>query len=200
MPTRNLAKASKEFFLRGGYESANPGAVVGRIWYVNTILGSNSGNQGRASGTSAFATLAKALSMVDSCDIISVSGVVREQLVSPVGVFDVKITGAGTRPRQATSGGVPTGGGATWMPPASGAAAATPLIRLIEQGWHIENIQLVPHTSSACITIERADASPERDGSHAVIRGCRLVGGTTANGILFLNGGYNCLIEDNDFE
>jgi hypothetical protein len=146
--------------------------------------------------------MARALALVSDNDTIIVSGVVREQVVTPAGVFDVTIRGAGNRPRQATSGGVPTGGGATWMPPASGAAATTALLKIIEQGWVVENIQFVPHTSSSGVTIQRENSTPEKDGSHATIRGCRFVigDGTTPNGILFLDGGYNCVIEGNEFE
>lgn len=130
---------------------------------------------------------------------VYVMGVIKEQLVTPAGVFDVRIRGIANRPRQATSGGTATGGGSHWAPPAS-PTATTALLRIIEQGWQLENIQFLPHTSSSCIEIERNDGPPERDGSHAIIRGCRLVGGTTANGIVFKNGGYNCLIENNEFE
>src|SRR3990167_197139 len=200
----SLWGSMRTFFDRGGFQTPNPIRPVGNSYYVD---GSNTTGlaSDEASGRSwdqPFLTMARAFEVVTDFDTIYVMGVIKEQLISPVGVFDVTIIGAGNRPRQATSGGVATGGGATWLAPAS-PTATTALLKLIEQGWSVYNIQFVPHTSSSCITIERAEASgsiAEIDGSHATIVGNRFVGGTTANGILFLNGGYNCVIEGNEFE
>ncbi len=177
----------------------------GRVWYVDTING-NDGNLGRTPDNTGvdipgepFKTMARAFVFIDSLDEIRLVGVVKEQIIAPAGVFDITLRGMANRPRQATASGVPTGGGSTWTAPAS-PTATTSLLALLEQGWQIENIQFKPHTSSACITIQREGSTPEKDSSHTILRRCRFVGGTTANGILFLNGGYNCLIEDNEFE
>lgn len=197
MASRNIWAQMKRFRTQGGFSDANPAGSFGRKWYVDTINGVDS-NAG-SSWDAAFRTMAKAFQVLDSHDQIILSGVVKEQLIGPAGVFDIKIVGAGNRPRQATSSGTPTGGGSCWLPPAS-PTATTALLKLIEQAWQIENIQFVPHTSSSCITIQREGSVPEKDGSHAIIRGCRLVGGSSSNGVVFKDGGYNCVIEDCEFE
>ena len=200
-PYNALWDGIHKFHNAGGFLTANPLRPVGRSFYVdgsNTTGLAADGNTGR-SWDQPWLTMAQAFATIDNFDKIYLMGVVKEQLVAPAGVYDIQVVGAGNRPRQATDGGVATGGGAHWAPPAS-PTAATALLKLIAQGWSIENIQFLPHTSSSCITIERAAGPPERDGSHTIARGCRFVGGTTANGILLLNGGYNCLIEDNEFE
>src|SRR5690349_3769157 len=190
----------KKFREQGGL--ASPAANLkpdGRTFYVHAIDGVGSdGNDGR-SFTTPLRTMSRALELVDSLDTIRVVGVVKEQLVTPAGVHDVSIICGANQPRQATDSGTPTGGGSTWLPPAS-PSATTALLRVIGQGWRVANMQLVPHTSSACIEVERNAGPPERDGSHFQLIGNRLVGGTTANGIVFKGGGYNCIIEGNEFE
>ena len=82
-----------------------------------------------------------------------------------MGIYDVGIIGAANKPRQATSGGEPTGGGATWMAPATGAVAATALLELTRQGWSIDNISFTPHTSSPAILFTRSETVDLIDSS-----------------------------------
>ncbi len=191
--------AVKEFAERGGFLVPNPAALVGRIWYVDTINGRDN-SSGRGPGTGAYKTMAKALTMVDSYDIISVAGVVKEQVVAPLGVFDVTIIGAANRPRQATNNGVPTGGGACWLSP-DAPTATTALLELIEQAWRVENVLFSPVAASPCIQLTRAENATHPDPSHATIVGCRFVGGGAGGiGVQDSGGCHNVAIEDCIFQ
>lgn len=208
IPPSNLWGSINNFFSRGGFVNGLNPTVVGRIWYVNgempvaaaagsPIQGSDS-NTGRAPN-SPFATIARALTFIDSFDIIVLSGVFREQVVAPVGPYDVTIIGAANDPRQATNGGVATGGGASWLAPAS-PVATTPLIRVISQSWRFRNIQFAPVAASACITFDRRETAAIPDSSHGAVEFCYFSTGG-ANGM-----GVECIevkkirIEDNIFE
>lgn len=196
-PQQNIFAAMKAFNTRGGFTNGLNPSVVGRVWYVDTINGNN-GNSGLAPGVGgAFSTMAKALTMIDSYDIIMLSGVVREQCVAPLGVFDVSVIGAANRPRQATSGGVPTGGGSTWLAPTS-PTATTPLIELREQGWLFNNIDFVPHSDDAAIKMHCEETATYPDASHLTVQGCRFTDGLI--GIEDYGGASNVLIEDCSFE
>jgi len=136
---------------------------IGRPWFIFP-----DGNGPRGS----FANFTDLAPNLRSRDIIILGGVLREQAVAPLDVYDVTIIGAANTPRQSTSGGVPTGGGATWMAPASGAVAATPLLELRAQGWSVENISFTPHTSSAAIRLTRSATVDTIDAGHARFSGC----------------------------
>lgn len=146
----------------------------------------------------AYGTWAALSPNLKSRDLVYLIGVLREQCVTPAGIYDVTILGAANRPRQSTSGGVPTGGGATWMAPASGATASTPLLEIKSQGWVIENISFTPHTSSAGIRLTRSATVDSIDGSHFIISGCLFAaqGGTSQIGIEDNGGASFGLIED----
>lgn len=168
----------------------------GKTWYVNATDGSD-GDNGRT-WTSAFGTMAKAFSVLASGDTIYFAGKVREQLTTPVNVFDVSVIGAGNRPHHADS--TPTGGQyatATWTTPASGATTA-PLVKVLQQGWRFENILFQGPTDHACINLFRdaGAGDAERDASHAVIRGCRFAGGQDG---VYITEVADVLIEDNLF-
>lgn len=132
-----------------------------------------------------FTTFSNIKGNLQNRDVVLISGVLREQAVAPDGVFDVTIMGAANNPRQATSGGTPTGGGASWLPPSSGAVAATPLLELTRSGWQILNVEFTPHTSSAAIRLTRSGSVDLIDASHYTISGCWFSanGGTSQIGI-----------------
>ena len=197
IPPQNLWGSVRQFFNRGGFVNGLNPTVVGRIWYVtgeqNTANLGNSGspslivqgsntNTGR-SPSSPFATIARALALVDQYDIVVLSGVFREQVVAPVGVYDVTIIGSANEPRQATNGGVATGGGSSWLAPAS-PVATTPLIRVICQGWKFINLQMAPVAASACITFDRRETAAIPDSSHGSVRNCYFsTGGSAGHGV-----------------
>lgn len=138
---------------------------------------------GGPSGSFTFDTFTNLAPHLRSRDIVLLSGVLREQAVCPVGVFDVTVVGAANRPRQATSGGVPTGGGASWLSPTT-PVAATPLIQVIEQGWTFQNIQFAPVAAAACIRFRRRETATIPDASHGRVLGCYFsTGGAAGIGI-----------------
>jgi hypothetical protein len=165
--------------------------LINKVWYLFPQGGGPRGS---------FTTFTDLAPNLRSRDLIYLSGVLQEQATAPTGVFDVTIMGAANRPRQATDGGVPTGGGASWLAPAS-PVALTPLLTLREQGWRIENIQFAPVASSACIRLSRAETVALKDASHAEIVGCYFVGGGASGiGIEDVGGCSRVLIEDCRFE
>lgn len=159
-----------------------PPSFFGRYWFVDAKIGSD-GNNGKSAGRP-FQTMDKAFDMIDSGDVIIARGKIREQLVTPAGVHDVTVIGAGNRPRHAddhSESASPGRGssGATWMAPASGGTAAQATVRIIQQGWRFHNILFAAiDTNAAMIEIVRNAASgdDERDASHASVLGCKFAG------------------------
>lgn len=173
----------------------------GTTYYVHALLGvdTRSGKSWRKS----FLTMAKAFSVAASGDTIVFAGKVKEQLSTPVNVFDVTVVGSGNRPRHADAS--PVGGNLaanTWTFPDS-PAAATPLVKVLQQGWRFENILFAGPTgvSGANASIELfRDAGVgdlERDASHAEVIGCRFASGHQH--IIDTGGCYGVKIQGNRF-
>lgn len=207
-PQGNFWAQVKDFSTRGGFFNGLNPSIVGRIWYVNTNTDANAAdlkgpvgsdsNDGRSPNTP-FATVARAFTFIDCYDIIVIDGVVKEQLVSPTGVFDVTIIGGANRPRQATSSGDPTGGGSYWTYPAS-PTAATPLIEVVNQGWKFVNICFNPYTSSGAIRVTASATVDLTDGGHCIADSCYFVGGGSGQIGIENNGGSGfCLIQNSRF-
>lgn len=154
---------------------------------------------GGPSGSFTFSTFTDLASHLQSRDLILLSGVLREQAIAPVGVFDVTILGAANRPRQATSSGVPTGGGASWLSPTV-PVALTPLLQVIEQGWSIENIQFAPVAGADCIRFRRMETATIPDASHGRVIGCYFSTGGAAGCGVNIGECKRIHIEDCDFE
>src|SRR5512146_467607 len=72
----------------------------GADWYVDA---SRSGTGTGTSWDDAFLTMAEAFAKIGSGDSIYFVGKVKEQLTTPVQVFDVRVIGMGNRPRHADS-------------------------------------------------------------------------------------------------
>lgn len=149
----------------------------------------------------AFTTFTDIKSHLRSRDIIVLGGVLREQAVAPLDVYDVQIIGAANQPRQSTSGGVPTGGGASWLAPTS-PVASTPLLEVRAAGWQFSNIEFTPANASAAIRLTRSAVVDTIDASHAIFDGCYFAGngGTTQIGIEDNGGCRSALITDCRFE
>lgn len=172
--------------------------TLGDTFYVNPQAGDDSrdGN----GWASALESMAEVFTRIKSGDRILVAGNVTEELTAPAQVFDVAIIGAANRPRHADDardgiGARPTG--ATWRQAASH-GASTPLLKLRRQGWHIENLLMVPPTDAGAIRLVRdADSGEdEQDASHAEIVGVRFAGtGSTEIGIEDDGGHFNVLVE-----
>jgi hypothetical protein len=180
-PFGNFMASSKAFGQRGGFVNGLNPSLIGSVYYVNANTTASRGPVGSDSNSglsplAPFATVDRVFDFLKSGDVIVLQGVIREQVVAPNDIYDVTVLGAANTPRQATSGGVATGGGATWMPPASGAVAATPLIELVAQAWNFFNISFTPHTSSAAVRLTRSASVDTIDASHAGFYGCLFSG------------------------
>lgn len=202
--------ANNQAFGAGGFgfpiisgENASP---FGRHWFVDAKTGSD-GNSGKRPDRP-FLTMAKAFTNIDSGDVIFFRGKVREQISTPAGVFDVTVVGAGNRPRHADDHSESSNPGrgssaATWTTPAS-ATAATPLVKVLQQGWRFKNILFAGPTDSndanACVQLHRTGDSgdSERDSGHAEFIGCRFASGY--NGIYDGGGNINVGIFNCRFE
>src|SRR5882724_1226376 len=73
--------------------------VINNVWYLAP--------QGGPRGS--FTTFASLAPNLRSRDVIILVGVLREQALAPLNVFDVTIVGAVNTPRQSTNAGVPNG-------------------------------------------------------------------------------------------
>ena len=150
----------------------------GITYYVNA----NSGVDTRSgkSWRKAFLTMSKAFSVIASGDTICFVGKIREQLVTPVQVFDVTVIGSGNRLGHADS--TPSGGqlaANTWSPPASGAVVGKATVRVLQQGWKFNNILFTMESATVAgveIVRDAAAGDSERDASHTVVSGCRFAG------------------------
>lgn len=153
---------------------------------------------------SALASMAEAFERIKSGDRIMVAGNVTEELTAPAQAFDVSIVGAGNRPRHADDARDGLGArpmGATWRQ-ATVHTASTPLLKLVRQGWHIENLLMVPPTDAGAVRLIRDGDSgaDEQDASHAEFVGVRFAGtGSTEVAIEDSGGHFNVLIDDCTF-
>lgn len=171
----------------------------GIAYFVDANNGSNT-NDGK-SWDKPFLTMAKAFSVIASGDIIYFQGKIKEQLTTPVQVFDVTIVGAGNRPRHADN--TPAGGelaANTWTKPDS-PTAATPLCKVLQQGWRFINILFAGPTDAACVLLYRdgGASNAERDASHAEFHNCRFASGRDLieqSGGCYNVGIYNCSFHD----
>lgn len=171
--------------------SSNRLGRINQIWW---LFPQGNGPRG------AYSTITDIKANLRSRDLIIIGGVMRDQCQFPLDVYDLTIVGAANRPRQSTSGGVATGGGATWMPPTS-PTALTPLAEVRAAGYEFSNISFTPHTSSAAIRMTRSASVDTIDASHMVVRDC-LFGGQGGTGQIGIedNGGSGFLLaEDNRF-
>lgn len=151
-----------------------------RQWWVQGNTGSDS-NDG-SSPDQALKTMARAFALIGSGDVIHFNGNIREQISTPVGVFDVTIIGEATRPRNADAHTGNNGySAATWKAPAA-PTAATPLLTVLQQGWRFVNFLVNPPADAAGIQLFRNGGAGdlERDASHASFYNMRFDGGQDA--------------------
>lgn len=131
-----------------------PPSFYGRYWFVDAKTGAD-GNKG-SSRDRPFLTMAKAFSVIDSGDVIIFRGKVREQLTAPDGVFDVTVIGASNRPRHpddhTEADGKRGSSAAAWVLPAS-PTAATPLLKVQNQGWRLQNFLMGATTNQVCVDL-----------------------------------------------
>jgi len=172
------------------------GLGPGKVWYVNA-------NGGGGVGTSwdqAFGRMADAFSVLSSGDNIFTLGQIREELVAPLGVSNVRIIGAGTLPRYGNESSFLTpsfDAASAWRPPTV-PAAVTPLLVLRQQGWVIDNILFDCPVDAAAIQLRREENATYPDPSHATIQNCRFTDGAT--GIQDVGGCAGLLVQNNVFQ
>lgn len=182
----------------GGVVPLDVATRIGKHYYVDANSGVDTHS---GSGWSdAFLTMAKAFTVIASGDFIHFVGKIREQLLTPVQVFDVTVIGEGNRPRHADS--TPNGGQtatATWTDPASPVAGQA-LCRVLQQGWRFENILFAANATGAAVELYRdaGAGNAERDASHAEFVGNRFASGL--NGISDLGGCVDVFVAGNRFE
>lgn len=171
----------------------------GTTYFVdaNSGLATNSGR----SWDQALLTMTSAFDKLVSGDRIYFRGRIREQLTTPVQIFDVGIFGVSHNTRHPDS--TPANGElipARWDAPAS-PTASTPLLDILQQGWRVSNVLFTGSSSDTvdCIRLFRDGGSSddERDASHAVIDNCRFQGGRY--GIVDSGGCARVRILDNEF-
>lgn len=105
--------------------------------------------------TSPFASMALARPAMEPGVVIGLLGTLFEEVTLPLGVNDVTFLGMGGQPRQATTSGVPNGGGATWITPTAGATSTTtPLVIVRGQGTRFQNIYFSSSATAApCVQL-----------------------------------------------
>lgn len=183
---------------RGRLYAQNINVPKGKIWYVDPNR-SSSGNG--KSWANAFTTMEEAFAAIASGDRVFFVGKLKEQLITPVQVFDVSIIGAGNRPRHADS--TPDGGqdaAATWAAPAV-PTAATPLVKVLQQGWRFANMVMAGPADASCILGFRNGGADdaERDASHLECLGVRFASGQNGfeqSGGLYNVGIFDCTFHD----
>jgi hypothetical protein len=157
--------------------SATPLQTVQPSLYVNSLTGSDSYDG--QTPTTAVATIGQAVALARNGSVIGIFGVFREYVTAPLGLQDVTIIGMANTPRQATSGGVANGGGATWLSPST-VTNGSDLLTIRGQAWTLQNIYFNnAGTTSADVRLLRSgtgDPPGDPDGSHASFVGCRFTG------------------------
>lgn len=132
-----------------------------------------------------FVSMAAATRLMTPGSVVGLQGVLRENFTAPY-VNDITVVGIANTPRQATSGGAPNGGGATWLSPTTVTNTA-PLVAVKLQGWRFQNLFFNnAATTAPCVSLDRDAAAQEADASHASFIGCKFTG--TDDGI-WNNGG-----------
>lgn len=114
--------------------------------------------------------------------ILYLGGDIREEVVAPLGIYGWKMVGAaGGRPRHVTADGVAlVGNGVNWREPASGATSGGALLTLIEHGWELHGVMMIPKSDGTALRLRRAEDGTYPDPSHALISRCRFFAGSAA--------------------
>lgn len=151
--------------MNGGYGTPNSSWI-----FVNSYSGSD--GQTGDSPENAVQTMDRAFDLVDSGGVIYFQGNIREQLVSPAGIFGVTIFGGPNHPRYADAHTGNNGYMAsTWKAPAA-PTALTALLRIQQQGWRLSNFLMANGTANSPAVQIYRDAGAgdaERDGSQVIL-------------------------------
>jgi len=149
------------------------------VW-VRPQYGNNLGNGTTAplgSYSNPYATMSGLSGILRPGLVVGLLGVLFEEYSSPR-VNDVTVIGMGNLPVQATTGGVPNGGGSTWMSPSASSSGV--LLQPNGQGWRIQNIFFSSGagvTANPCIKLVNVGDPPASNCSEKTsVIGCYLTG------------------------
>lgn len=180
--------------------NANFAALLG----IDVWVRPQNGNNGSADGSyeKPYATMAGLARVLRPGLVIGLQGVLFEEYVFPLGVNDLTVVGVANKPRQATTGGVPNGGGATWMTPTAGATSTTtPLVTVRGQGTTFQNIYFSSTATAApCVQVlinGGGDPPVDASAEHTSFYGCIFTGAD--DGISASGGPNYCLIDGCEF-
>ncbi len=159
--------------------NANFASIAGGIAYPDYFVDPQHGSDANP-GTAAlpFASMSPLNALLQPGMTVGLKGVLFQNWLAPA-VNDITVVGwDSNQPRQATSDGVPNGGGATWMNPAT---VASPLVTLGEssttlecQAWRFINIFFSNAGDAPCVKLHRKLTGA--DPSHASFYGCKFTG------------------------
>lgn len=146
-----------------------------------------SGTVQDGSYTKPFGSMALARPVMEPGIVIGLEGVLKEEFNAPI-ISDVTIVGARSNaPRQATTSGVPNGGGATWLSPSGGTGT---LLTINAQSWLVSNIYFnnsaTGATTAGIKLVGGGDPPLTADAGGTTIQNCTFTG--EANGI-YIDGG-----------
>lgn len=152
------------------------GHSAGKFWCLDASNGDddNSGQNWDAPKL----TMAAVFALLGSGDTVFFKGKIKENLVTPVQVFDVTIVGVGNRPRHID--GTPKAGSestAMWTEPA--ASPVSPLCKVLQQGWRFINTLFAGPADASCVQVfsDLGVGDAERSGGHAEFINCRFASG-----------------------
>lgn len=183
-PLGNFYASAKSFGARGGFVNGLNPTLVGPVYYVSGNASSLWGPVGSdansglspytplATMSRAFALIYNTLSLVEQVNaVVVLIGTIREQVTAPL-VKNVTIIGASPNPYQGTESGADNGAGCgCWLAPTS-PTASTPLLTVVEQGWHIYNIMFGTVASTPSLRLKGLETAAFPDASHAIVDGC----------------------------
>ena len=165
---QNIDQINSNFAEVAAASNGSPLSVWVRPQYGNDA---NPGTYARP-----LATMAGTARYITPGLTIYVEGVIFEQVTFPI-VNNVTVVGVSVVPRQATTSGVPNGGGATWLSP-TGLSNSLALATVQGQGWTFQNILFNNSaTSAGCIKLSVVGDPPtQADASHCAFINCRFTG------------------------
>lgn len=160
--TQNFTQINADYYIDGDYGfDGNPGTSAGLAFrtpaplnYLLPLYRRNNNTQKQI--------------------VVAFSGVLNYEWSTPR-VNDVYLVGSAGYPRQATTSGVPNGGGATWLSPTGGTAA---LIQPNGQGWTLDNLFFNNSATAApCVQLVNVGDPPSSNCSESfILRNCTLTG------------------------
>lgn len=177
MPSQNLRNRAKYALAQGAAADELMGLLAGDFvysthYYVDAMSGNDTVHDG-LSADRAFATMAKAFTVVTDNGVIHLRGPITENVTCPDGVTGVTVVGDGSGLRHGSTSNVAEGYAPSWFD-----ASDAPLVQVHSQGWTFANILFAPHANDSAIEIlSDGNESPEHTCSGLRVLNCRFAGG-----------------------